>query len=335
MVTLWLLQVADQLPRHHKDSASLLAAGKWISAPELVHIIDTAWKHAELDLQQEGVTVQTSRQLHDAALASVTFSHLPPIRLSCIRGLVAPSYQGPCPHPDCKLSGCEGNRLYIITTSPLLMRIQLPHHKNACKWGQASIEFDVPAELAELLCTYLGEPRRALLDHHLLIGQSCPYVFMDMHGRGFESAVLTLYWQKWLVLQGGVSMNPSMCRQVFVDERASNSAAAGPSNQGAAMVMGHSEQQWHNWYDLQFHPRLAQNAVNSMQLWRTAMLQIKSDALAAAAELSLSTAPHCRHVIMSDSESDCEEYQSCKSDSMEESEIELELQSDDDIELDM
>ena len=130
-------------------------------------------------------------------------------------------------------------------------------------------------------------------------------------------------------------MNPSMCRQVFVDVRASNSAAAGPSNQGAAMVMGHSEQQWRNWYDIQFHPRLAQNAVNSMQLWRTAMLQIRSDALAAAAELSLSTAPHCRHVIVSDSESDCEEYQSCKSDSMEESEIELDLQSDDDIELDL
>ena len=171
MVPLWLLQLADQIPRRHKDPASLLAAGKWMSAPELVHIIDTAWKHAELDLQQQGVTVQTSRQLHDAALASVTFSHLPPIRLSCIRGLVAPSYQGPCLHPDCKLPGCEGNRLYIITTSPLLMRIQLPHHKNACKWGQASIEFDLPAELAELLYTYLGESRRALLDRHLLIGQ--------------------------------------------------------------------------------------------------------------------------------------------------------------------
>jgi len=86
---------------------------------------------------------------------------------------------------------------------------------------------------------------------------------------------------------------------------------------------------------MQFHPRLAQSAVNSMQLWRTAMLQIRSDALAAATELSLSTAPHCRHVIVSDSESDCEEYQSCKSDSMEGTEIELDLQSDDDIELDL
>ncbi len=109
-------------------------------------------------------------------------------------------------------------------------------------------------------------------------------------------------------------MSPSMCRQVFVDERASNTAAAGPSNQGTAMVMGHGEQQWHKWYDMQFHPRLAQDAVNSMQLWRTAMLQIRSDALAAAAELSLSTAPYCGHVIMSDYKSGCEEYHSCKPD---------------------
>ena len=42
MVSLGLLQMADQLPRRHKDPASLLAAGKWIPATELVHIIDTA-----------------------------------------------------------------------------------------------------------------------------------------------------------------------------------------------------------------------------------------------------------------------------------------------------
>jgi len=90
-----------------------------------VHVVDTAWKHAELDLQQEGVAVQTSKQLHDAALGSVAFSHFP-IRLSCIRGLVAPKYKGPCLHPDCKLPGCERNRMYIITLSPLLMRIKLP-----------------------------------------------------------------------------------------------------------------------------------------------------------------------------------------------------------------
>ena len=61
------------------------------------------------------------------------------------------------------------------------------------------------------------------------------------------------------------------------------------------------------------------------------MLQIRSDALAAAAELSLSTALHCRHVIVSDSESNSEEYQLCKPDSLENSDIELDLQSDDDL----
>ena len=55
------------------------------------------------------------------------------------------------------------------------------------------------------------------------------------------------------------------------------------------------------------------------------MLQIRSDAPAAAAELSLSAAPHCGHVIVSDSQSDCQSY---KSDSMEVSDIELDQQSD-------
>ncbi|KAL9588874.1 MAG: hypothetical protein Q9179_007998 [Wetmoreana sp. 5 TL-2023] len=37
--------------------------------------------------------------------------------------------------------------------------------------------------------------------------------------------------------------------------------------------MGHSVQQWKDWYDCKFHPRLGQNAVNAMQMWRNAMLQ--------------------------------------------------------------
>ena len=36
---------------------------------------------------------------------------------------------------------------------------------------------------------------------------------------------------------------------VLVNERASNSAVAGPSDQGLAVVMGRNEQQWHKQYD--------------------------------------------------------------------------------------
>lgn len=54
-------------------------------------------------------------------------------------------------------------------------------------------------------------------------------------------------------------MNPSMWWQVIVGKRATNIVAAGPSNQGIAMVMGHSKQQWRKWYDMQFHLRVSQN----------------------------------------------------------------------------
>jgi hypothetical protein len=61
------------------------------------------------------------------------------------------------------------------------------------------------------------------------------------------------------------------------------------------------------------------------------MLQIRSDASAAAAELNLSAPAHYGHV---NCESNCEEHQSCKSDSMD---IELDQQydDDDDVELDL
>jgi len=302
-----MLQVSAELPRARRDPASLLAAGKWMSAPQLVQLIHSAQQQAELNLQQQGVTVETSRQLHDAALSAVVFSHVPPTRISCIRGLLVPSHQGPCVRPDCHLPGCEGNKLHITSISPLLMRIKLPHHKNARKWGQTCIEIAVPSDLAELLHAYLGAPRTALLAHHRVDDSSCPYVFMDMRGRGFGDAVFTLYWQNWLVKHGAVPMNPSTCRQVFVHERQSSNAAPGPSNQGAAWVMGHSVQQWHKWTDMHYHPGLAQSAVDAMQSWRAAMLQT-----------SVPTASETPPTV---SECEMSDYQSCSSGS----DLEIEL----------
>ncbi len=79
--------------------------------------------------------------------------------------------------------------------------------------------------------------------------------------------------------------------------------------------MGHNVQQWLRWYDMQYYPRLAQNAVDSMDTWRTAMLQSHTTA---APDLTLSAAPHSLHVIVSDSECECEEseYESCNSETV-------------------
>ncbi|KAL3152791.1 hypothetical protein ABBQ38_012374 [Trebouxia sp. C0009 RCD-2024] len=248
-------QTSSQDPARTQRAWLTLATGCLLA--ELVHLIHRAEQHSQAQMQQQGVTVQISRDMHDAALAAVAFSHLPPVRLSCLRSLVVPTYTGHCLHLDCKEPSCQGNRLSIMGKSPLLMCINFPHHKNACmhaSWGKAVIQFDLPSDLAQLLHTYLGAPLKALLEYDLLIGDACPYVFVDMHGRGFvDAAVLTLYWRKWLVPRGGVPMNPSMCGQMFVDERQSDSATAGPANQGAAMVMGHSIKQWVKWYDMLRH----------------------------------------------------------------------------------
>ena len=60
---MWLRQVADQLPRATKDPATLAAA---------VHLIHTSQQDAEADMQQYGVTVETSRDLRDAAFMPIT-----------------------------------------------------------------------------------------------------------------------------------------------------------------------------------------------------------------------------------------------------------------------
>lgn len=86
----------------------------------------------------------------------------------------------------------------------------------------------------------------------------------------------------------GPAMPPSMCRQVFVEERRSDGRVAGPSDQGASMIMGHSVTQWDAWYDTHFHSRLGQKAVNEMVSWREALLQ---DADAQTADQEAATDP--------------------------------------------
>ena len=67
------------------------------------------------------------------------------------------------------------------------------------------------------------------------------------------------------------------------------------------MVMGHSLRQWHEWYDIDFHTRLAQDAVTAMRCWRQALLQ-PADCMD---EEVGPVRKRCRFVIAdSDSESD-------------------------------
>lgn len=270
-----LLQVADENPQPAKDPDTLAAAGKWMECEAFVKLMHNIEIQSQAWWRKTGSLTQ-AREVHDSTLACVMITHLPPMRLSMIRSML---YSDPaeactaCEHADCKLAECEGNRLYVESTSPLRLRMKFPHHKNDNKWKRAVIEFIVPEDLAELLHMYLSGPRKQLMRS---TGSTTDRVFMDLQGRPFHiGSSFCCYWQRFMVNHGAPALNPSICRQIFVAERMSDGAAAGPSDRGAAMIMGHSVKQWHDWYDLKFHSRLAQNAVNAMQEWRHSLLDAR------------------------------------------------------------
>ena len=269
-----MLQVKAELARPVQDPDTLAAAGQWMHANIMVSDMTHNQEKVIAEWKQSPQAVlQAAYNVHDAVLSAAVITHLPPSRQSCLRTLLAPNSTSACLHPDCKEPDCQGNRLYLLSTAPLKMKIKLPHHKNERKWNRAVIAFDVPSELAEMLLLYLEGPRKALLQSELLADETCDFVFMDKRCRPFSSSTFCLHWQNFMRSLGGPALAPSICRKIFATERCSDDAAPGPCDRGAAMVMGHSTRQWADWYDIKFHAKLAQHAVDAMTLWRNAMLQ--------------------------------------------------------------
>ena len=149
--------------------------------------------------------------------------------------------------------------------------MQLPHHKNEAKWGRAAISFNLPQDLAVVMDLYISKGHK-LLTEYIGLDNVC-HVFVDRKGRPFLDTNLTIYWDKMLVSMGlATPISPSLCRQVFVHERRSAGRVPGPSDRGAAMVMGHALAQWSKWYDIDFHTRESQQAVDAMATWRNSLL---------------------------------------------------------------
>ena len=65
------LQVADQHPKPTKEPEGLADTGRWMPAADLVHLIHRAEQQSQAQMQQQGITVETSRDIHDAALAAM------------------------------------------------------------------------------------------------------------------------------------------------------------------------------------------------------------------------------------------------------------------------
>lgn len=125
----------------------------------------------------------------------------------------------------------------------------------------------MPASLNQLMVPFFTQ------GHHALLTDS-PYVFVDMMGRPLTHITFGTYFHKMTrTLQPDFpQLAPSLLRHVFVDERMSKRRVEGPDDRGAAHVMGNSERQWHDSYDLKFDTREAQAAVDAMDTWRQQVL---------------------------------------------------------------
>lgn len=314
-----MLQVGGVLPKHKKAAQLLEEAGRWIAAKDLLQLIEDETQRAAAAWESQPLTVELARRLHDAVLASTVFGQMPPLRLSCIRSLRHFRYTGRCAEPACHDDACHGNIVVLHSRDPLQMSFNLPHHKNEAVWGHRAIQFTLPPDFAQLVYDFLGAPHMELCRYHNMFDtHRCTFAFMNNNGQGFDNPTFSVYWTKWLQQHGGPTMPPSMCRQVFVEERRSDARVAGPSDEGASLIMGHKVSQWDAWYDTHYHSRLGQKAVDDMIPWREALLQ---DA-AAEPEATLDSG------MQANSEVAESEYMSCNSDDGDDFEIDIEADSD-------
>lgn len=69
-----------------------------------------------------------------------------------------------------------------------------------------------------------------------------------------------------------MNLNPHKLRHIFVGERRSTRAVAGPAEESAALMMGHNVRQW-DLYEGKWWDRKVEECVGDMQVWRQELLK--------------------------------------------------------------
>lgn len=216
-----------------------------------------------------------------AVVFSFLWGHLPPSRVGCILSMHTPDFQGPCTNPDCKNPiQCLGNRIFYHDNQ---LYLHLPHHKVEATWGhRAPQPFPLPASMLPFLQQYLGWAREYLLQEmQLPEGNSHLLFFHPWNRVAFTTNSFNPWFKKMLVSLGAsqsMNLNPHKLRYIFVGERRSGQAVAGPCEPAAAMMMGHSHKQW-DLYEGRYWDRTVTQCLKDMVTWRHALVaQVKVQA---------------------------------------------------------
>lgn len=143
--------------------------------------------------------------------------------------------------------------------------MHLAHHKNEEHWGHTPIVFVLRDEAEVLAIGLVRMTIRWLLFSH---SNPAPNLFLNASGRPIGEAAYSGFFNDLVFAGTDTRICPQKLRHIFVDERRSRHPAAGPADDAAAFVMGHSTKAWTNAYDLSIRRRSAQEAVDNMAAWR-------------------------------------------------------------------
>lgn len=183
-----------------------------------------------------------------------------------------PASLTPCRSSACRDgTTCRGNRLeWVDGSNKTKLRVCVVHHKNESRWDYLPAEFIAPASLTSRLMPMITMGHKELA----ATGQRVLFVHATT---GVEQTNVNLsQWFQQLLCDFDFSNKfpPSQLRHIFVDERCSADAVAGPSSKGAARIMGNSVERWAISYDRNLHTREVQAAADAMESWREELIAL-------------------------------------------------------------
>ena len=264
-------QVSASMPRQAKenlpDAAKVFA---WVDG-----LVAGALQLVLRDRQSDqGFRWMTAWQVQCALIAMlVTGSHMPPCRLSLIKALRHPDYNGPCGDPDCRNpDACLGTHIKVRDPDPegsgsqavRVVSFCAPHHKNEAR-GFAPIRFDFPAgEVTDLLLAHVEHGHALLTAKHR---DNSPQLFVRRSGRPFNDSVFSQFWRQLMQDSAApldlLPFTAQDARTTFVEDYTSATGMHPDMWDGAAAVMGNTTRQWAASYNPSRQQRLAQAAVNA------------------------------------------------------------------------
>jgi len=159
-------------------------------------------------------------QVQAAVVTSlVTGRETPPCRLSIIKTLVHPCYEGVCLDQDCIYQGCSGNRVEIVDLGrgEEGIRIIATHHKTEdSHQGQGPLDVTLPqGVLSSLMVFWIHWGW-----HSLGPKRMSPHLFTSTYGMAFTDSTFCQYWKR-LMSSAPPSLPyfpPNLARTSFVEE---------------------------------------------------------------------------------------------------------------------